>query len=306
MIDAVSQTSRDFVAGDLSRRVPISAAADEFDNLAASINTMLDRIESLMSDLQQVTTDIAHDLRTPLTRLRHRLEDAQRSGADARELREALAATVRDVDGILGIFGALLRIAQIESGARRAGFGLVDLTEVLETAAELYRSSAEENGHSFTAVIEAGLQVKGDRELLLQLFANLIDNAIRHSPPGSIIGLRAVAAGSEANVVLEDSGSGIPAHLREKVLQRFVRLENSRTTPGSGLGLSLASAVIKLHEASMTLSDSAPGTLSGTAPGLRVTVVLPGLGARESSQRAPGPDPTTRMVNEPGTIVPRG
>jgi signal transduction histidine kinase len=302
-IDAVSRTSRDIVAGDLSRRVPISSAGDEFDNLAGSINAMLDRIESLMSDLQQVTTDIAHDLRTPVTRLRHRLEDAQRSGAGAGELREALADTVRDVDGILGIFNALLRIAQIESGARRAGFGTVDLTEVLETAAELYRPSAEEKGHSFSAVIAEGLQVKGDRELLLQLFANLIDNAIRHSPPRSIIALRAMATGSAASVVLEDNGSGIPPPLREKVLQRFVRLENSRTTPGSGLGLSLANAVIKLHEATMTLSDSEPG--------LRVTVILPGLGARESSQCAAGPGasapaPTTRIVNEPGTIVPRG
>jgi signal transduction histidine kinase len=296
-IDAVSETSRNIVAGDLSRRVKVSSAGDEFDNLAGSINAMLDRIQSLMSDLQQVTTDIAHDLRTPLTRLRHRLELAQRSDADAGELRAAVAGTVREIDVILGIFGALLRIAQVESGARKAAFGSVDLSELLGTAAELYRSSAEEKGQSFGTVIAEGLEVRGDRELLLQLFANLIDNAIRHSPPGASVALRAAAREGWARVVITDTGAGIPAHLREKVLQRFFRLENSRTTPGNGLGLSLASAVARLHEASMSLTDNEPG--------LCVTVTLP---VRMGSQGAPAApcEPTARMVNEPGTGVGRG
>jgi signal transduction histidine kinase len=223
-----------------------------------------------MSDLHQVTTDIAHDMRTPLTRLRHRLENAQRSGADAGELGEAVAATVREIDVILGIFGALLRIAQVESGARKAGFGRVDLTELLDTAAELYRPGADEKGQTFNLNVAADLRVKGDRELLMQLFANLIENAIRHSPAGASIELNAAYRQGSACVVVADSGSGIPAPLRAKVLQRFFRLENSRTTPGNGLGLSLANAIVKLHEARMALSDNEPG--------LRVTVTLPADG----------------------------
>jgi len=170
-IEAVSETTRDIVAGDLTRRVVSSTTGDEFDHLSASINSMLDRIQSLMGGLQQVTTDIAHDLRTPLSRLRQRVESAQRPDVSAAQLREAIAGTVEEIDGILGIFGALLRIAQIESGARRAGFATVDLTELLGTVAELYRSSAEEKRQLFLLSVPDNLQVRGDRELLLQLFA---------------------------------------------------------------------------------------------------------------------------------------
>ncbi len=265
-IESVSDTSRNIVAGDLSRRVHVSSADDEFDNLAGSINAMLDRIQSLMSDLQQVTTDIAHDLRTPLTRLRQRLESAQRAETGAAELREVLAITVSEIDAILAIFGALLRIAQIESGARKAGFASVDLSELLATAVELYRSSADDKHQLLIAEIRDDLRVKGDRELLLQLFANLLENALRHSPAGSKIALRAARRGGCAEIVVADNGAGIPAPLRAKVLQRFYRLENSRTTPGNGLGLSLANAIVKLHEASLELADSEPG--------LRVSVTI--------------------------------
>jgi signal transduction histidine kinase len=265
-IEAVSETTRDIVAGDLTRRVRVSAAGDEFDNLAASVNRMLDRIEALMGELQQVTTDIAHDLRTPLSRLRQRLERAQRPEADAAELRDAIAGTVGEIDVILGIFGALLRIAQIESGARRAGFAAVDLNELLGTVAELYRSSAEERGQVFRLAVADNLRVRGDRELLLQLFANLVENAITHSPPQATIVLSASIEAGRTRIVIADNGPGIPAQLRTKVLQRFVRLESSRTTQGSGLGLSLVHAIVKLHEASLELSDNEPG--------LRVTVVM--------------------------------
>ena len=266
-IESVSETTRDIVAGDLTRRVRVSSAGDEFDNLAGSINSMLDRIEGLMSELRQVTTDIAHDLRTPLSRLRQRLERAQRPEADVAELREAVAGTVGEVDVILGIFGALLRIAQIESGARRSGFGVVDLSELLGTVAELYRSSAEEKRQAFLLSVADNLNVGGDRELLLQLFANLVENAIKHSPPESRITLSAWQEPGRACVEIADNGPGIPAQLRSKVLQRFFRLESSRTTQGSGLGLSLAHAVVKLHEASMELSHNDPG--------LKVVVAMP-------------------------------
>jgi signal transduction histidine kinase len=265
-IEVVSETSRNIIEGDLERRVPVTDAGDEFDNLAASINAMLDRIETLMNDLRQVTTDIAHDMRTPLTRLRQRLELAQRSGVDVEGLRETLAVTVREIDVILGMFAALLRIAQIESGARKSGFKILDLSELMHTTAELYRPAAEEKNQTLEESIAADLVIKGDHELLMLLFANLIENAVRHAPQGAKIDLKAQNADGRVEVIVGDNGRGIPAEMRAKVLQRFFRLENSRTTPGHGLGLSLAAAIVKLHEATMTLTDNDPG--------LRVTVAL--------------------------------
>jgi signal transduction histidine kinase len=205
-------------------------------------------------------------MRTPLTRLRQRLELAQRSGVDVEGLRETLAVTVREIDVILGIFAALLRIAQIESGARKSGFKTLDLSELMRTTAELYRPAAEEKNQILEESIAADLVIKGDHELLMLLFANLIENAVRHAPQGAKIDLKAQNADGRVEVIVGDSGRGIPAEMRAKVLQRFFRLENSRTTPGHGLGLSLAAAIVKLHDATMTLSDNKPG--------LRVTVSL--------------------------------
>jgi signal transduction histidine kinase len=258
-IEVISETSRNIIEGDLERRVPASDAGDEFDNLADSINAMLDRIQTLMDDLRQVTTDIAHDMRTPLTRLRQRLELAQRSSVNAEGLREALAVTVREVDVILGIFGALLRIAQIESGARKAGFAAFSLGQLMYTIVELYRPAAEEKNQILEESIAEDLMIKGDHELLMQLFANLIENAVRHTPEGAKIRLIARNADGRVQVLVSDNGRGIPADMRAKVLQRFFRLENSRTTAGNGLGLSLATAIVKLHDATMTLSDNEPG-----------------------------------------------
>jgi signal transduction histidine kinase len=263
-IQSISDTSRDIVESDLSRRIPLSSARDEFDNLAASVNGMLDRIQALMNDLRQVTTDIAHDMRTPLTRLRQRLELAQRSEGDADALRLALGSTVRDIDAILEIFAALLRIAQIESGARSSGDGAVSLSEVMSTVAELYRPSAEDKQQTLTEHCTPGIAVAGDRELLMQLFANLTENAVLHSPSGANIALTTARSDQGVQVVVADNGSGIPDDMRQKVLQRFFRLEKSRTTPGNGLGLSLCAAIVKLHDATMTFSDNGPG--------LRVTV----------------------------------
>jgi signal transduction histidine kinase len=209
-------------------------------------------------------------MRTPLTRLRQRLEFSQRLGLDVEVLRTTLAQTTRDLDAILGIFTALLRIAQIESGARRAGFVVLDVSEVLSTAAELYQSAAAEKGQALSQDLESHSLVRGDAELLVQLFANLIENAVQHSPARGTISVEARRAANEVRVDIADSGSGIPAHLREKVLQRFFRMERSRTTPGHGLGLSLANAIIKLHDATMTLSDNTPG--------LRVSVIFASAG----------------------------
>jgi signal transduction histidine kinase len=258
-IEVISETSRNIIEGDLPRRVPVTQTGDEFDHLADSINTMLDRIQALMEDLRQVTTDIAHDMRTPLTRLRQRLEVAQQSPADVAQQREILATTIVEIDAILGIFGALLRIAQIESGARKAAFTSVHLSDLLHTAVELYRSAADDKNQLLEEKIDAGLTVKGDRELLMQLFANLIENAIRHAPPGAHISVMARRDGDKADISVTDNGPGIPDSMHAKVMQRFFRLESSRTTPGSGLGLSLALAIVNLHNATLKLGDNSPG-----------------------------------------------
>jgi signal transduction histidine kinase len=258
-IETVSQTSRDIIGEDLQQRLPVTRAGDELDHLAGSINAMLDRIAGLMKDLRQVTTDIAHDLRTPLTRLRQRLELANHAENDAELARTTLASAVVEIDSILAIFSSLLRIAQIESGARRQEFALVQLSDLLATIGELYRPMAEENGQVLVETIEPMLMVKGERELLMQLFANLIENALRHTPRGSTIAIRARRAERFVCVSVVDNGPGIPQELRGKVLQRFFRLESSRTTAGSGLGLSLASAIVKVHDATLELSDANPG-----------------------------------------------
>ncbi len=239
---------------------------DELDHLALSINAMLDRIEMLMDGLRQVTTDIAHDLRTPLTRLRNRLEFAQRTTADERSLLDVIGAARQETDVILDIFGALLRIAQVESGARRAGFAIVNVSEIIDIVLEVYRPAAEERRQHLEESVQDRLFIAGDKELLTQLFANLLENAIRHSPAGAHVSVSARQTGPQVEVGVCDDGPGIPVSMRERVLRRFFRLETSRTTPGSGLGLSLASAIANLHDATMTLSDNQPG--------LRVTVSL--------------------------------
>ena len=268
-IETVSETSRDIIEGDLKRRVPVEHGGDEFDHLAFSINAMLDRIETLMEDLRQVTTDIAHDLRTPLTRLRNRLELALRPATEKHTLRDIVAAARCETDTILDIFGALLRIAQIESGVRKAAFAWVGMGDVIDTAVEIYRSSADEKSQRLVSEVlpRPGLHVRGDRELLTQLFTNLIENAIQHSPPGATIRVSAQQRRGHIHVEVADDGPGIPDEFKDKVMQRFYRMESSRTTPGSGLGLSLATAIARLHDAVMTLADNSPG--------LRVIVSLP-------------------------------
>jgi signal transduction histidine kinase len=264
-IAAVSQTSREIIDGDLARRIPERGTNDEFDHLAASLNAMLDRIQTLMEGLRQVSNDIAHDLRTPLTRLRQRLELARLHGGATSPNDEVIASTLRDVDAILETFGALLRIAQIESGARKAGFAPLDLGEMLLNVVEIYQSAIEEKRQTLRVRLEPEIFVNGDRELLTQLFANLLDNATRHSPPGTHIEIAAVAdreAGADRErvaVSVADDGPGVPREFREKVLQRFFRLEASRSSPGNGLGLSLVQAVARLHETDLILDDHAPG-----------------------------------------------
>ena len=270
-IDAVTATTARIIAGDLGQRVPLSGSGDEFDRLAAQINAMLDRIGELMAGLREVTDDIAHDLRTPLGRLRNQLEGMLRQPATAEELRAATIGALAEADGILDTFQALLRIAQIESGSRRSGFRDLDLSALVGGLADSYGAVAEDAGHSLVAAVAPGVRVKGDPELLAQLLVNLIENALRHAPMGSTVRVSLAAHHGSADVTVADNGPGIPADDRDRVVRRFVRLEASRSTHGSELGLSLVAAIAGLHGAKLSLDDNQPG--------LRARVRLPSDGA---------------------------
>jgi signal transduction histidine kinase len=266
-VETVSLTTRAIIGGDLSQRVPLRGSDDEFDRLASSVNAMLDRIEDLMRSMRQVSNDIAHDLRTPLTRLRQRLEHAKRRAQSMEELQDALGHSITQVDSILETFGALLRIAQIEAGGRAVPNGPVDVSTLLSGIVEDFSPAAEDHGQSLVAQIDAGLSVSGDRELLTQMVVNLVDNAIRHSPMGARISVQAKSVDGSLELAVADNGPGIPPQERDNVLRPFYRLEASRTTEGSGLGLSLVAAIAKRHRAKLSLADNAPG--------LRVAVRFP-------------------------------
>ncbi len=258
-VESVSRTARAIIGGDLTQRVPLRGTGDEFDDLAASVNAMLDRIEDLMRSMRQVSNDIAHDLRTPLTRLRQRLEQAKRRGGNVEELQQTLGHSIAQVDSILETFGALLRIAQIEAGGRVMPAAPIDISKLLAGIVEDFAPAAEDHNQTLVAEIDPDLTVSGDRELLTQLVVNLVDNSIRHSPPGARISVAARADRGHLEIAVADTGPGIPAQEREKVLKPFYRLEASRTTEGSGLGLSLVAAIAKRHDATLSLADNAPG-----------------------------------------------
>ncbi|WP_328987920.1 sensor histidine kinase [Thiorhodovibrio winogradskyi] len=269
-LEAVNQVSREIMEGDLSRRVPTDASGDEFDQLAANLNRMLARIEQLMTSVREVSNNIAHDLRTPLTRLRAKLEllvqDQLPPGARA-EAEEAVA----DAEELLATFNALLRIARIESGSRRAAFSRFNLADSARDLAELYEPLAAEREQRLEIQAPAELWLVGDRDLLFQAGANLVDNAMKYTPAGGLILLSASEQGGSVRLTVADSGPGIAPEWREKVCERFFRLDDSRSSPGSGLGLSLVRAVAELHGATLILSDNTPG---GNAPGLKVSIVM--------------------------------
>jgi len=258
-IETISRASRDIMAGDFSRRIPVRGTDDEFDHLVAGLNAMLERNEAAMDSVRQVSNDIAHDLRTPLTRLRQRLEMAQRRARSVEAWQRTAEGCIADMDAILETFGALLRIAQIESGMPTRRFVTVDLSELLHTVIEVYQPMADEREQRFTADIAAGLTVRGDRELLAQMIANVLENAMKHSPTGASVSLRTSQSPGAIAVAVIDSGPGIPVADRTRVFKRFYRLERSRSTPGSGLGLSLAAAIAAVHQASIELTDNNPG-----------------------------------------------
>ena len=253
---AISDTAEAIIDGDLTRRVSVRGSQDDLDRLALTINRMLDRIASLMESLRQVSSDIAHDMRTPLTRLRHRLEEGL---ADPAASGEALEGALDDLDAILETFAALLRIAQIEGGARRASFRSCDLTVVAKTVVDAFAPSAEDQHQTLVLDADGPAPVDGDAELLTQMLVNLVENALRHAGAGARVQVRVRGQAGEASVAVLDNGPGVPEAERSRVVDRFYRLEGSRTTPGSGLGLALVTAVAKLHGGELGLSDAAPG-----------------------------------------------
>ena len=258
--DAMATACRDIMNGNLTLRIPVRGTGDELDRLAEAINDMLSRIAALMENLSQVSNDIAHDLRTPVTHLRHRLERAQADSKSVEDHRAALEAAIAKADEILGLFAALLRIAQIEGGARRAAFAVVDLGALLTQMRDLFEAVAEEAGHSLELTNADALTIRGDRQLLVQLFSNLIENAIVHTPQGTHIRLSLARDQTRAVVRVSDDGPGVPKDEHERLFRRLYRREASRSQPGYGLGLALAAAVAELHGADISIvGDAKPG-----------------------------------------------
>ena len=256
-VDVINRTTEQIMAGDLSQRIALKGTrGDEFDQLAANLNAMLEQIERLLNGMQQVTDNIAHDLRTPLNRMRSRIEVALLSEGEEETLRPVLEQTLGDAETMIGTFNALLDIARAEAGSERAAFEPVDLTAIVHDIVDLYQPLAEDKGQLIETSIAAGQQLSANRHLLSQALANLLDNAIKYTPEGGRV---TITVSDGPAITVADSGPGIPDEDRDGVLERFVRLDKTRATPGNGLGLSLVNAVAKLHGASLVLEDHEPG-----------------------------------------------
>lgn len=274
-VDAMTETTKAIMAGDLSGRLAIAGTGDELDRLAGNLNTMFERIELLMRGLKEVSDNIAHDLKTPLTRLQNRCEEALRHAKNEADYRVTLEATIEESEGLIRTFNALLMIARAESGQARDNMVPVDASEIARGIGELYEPLADEKGLDLTVEAPGPALVNGNRELISQALANLVDNAIKYAKPEPIalngqraqIKVSARGQGDRIELAVADHGPGIPEGDRGRVVERFVRLEQSRSEPGSGLGLSLASAVAHLHAGELRLIDNSPG--------LRATLLLP-------------------------------
>jgi signal transduction histidine kinase len=260
-IEAINEGAEHVMHGEFKHRMPVRGSGDEFDRLAVNLNAMLDEIERLMGSVRQVTINIAHDLRSPLTRMKQRLEEALSERVDAEGRREAVEQAAAETDELLATFNAMLSIADAESGAGRTEMAPVDLEALAADVAELYEPLVEEQGLAFETEIRGPATVTGNRHLLFQAIANLVDNAVKYGASGGRIRLALRPDGplGGPELVVADSGPGIPATDRARVLDRFVRLDASRSTPGSGLGLSLVAAIVRLHGAKLELEDNEPG-----------------------------------------------
>nr|WP_294814860.1 ATP-binding protein [uncultured Sphingomonas sp.] len=260
-IDGAAQA---IIAGDLRQRMPVDGSQSEFDRLAHTLNQMLDRIGALLDNLRQVSSDVAHDLRTPLTRLHNRLAEARGAAEESRR-QDAIEAATSQAEDLLELFTALLRISEVEAGALRSGFREVSLSEIADDLVESYHPDSEVSGHRLNAKVESGLIINGDPRLLRQLIANLLDNALRHTPVGTTIDLTVTRAEDGIVLAVADDGPGVPAEEIPRLFERFTRGERSRSTSGHGLGLTLVAAVAQIHGGEATIGDG---------PGFRIHIRL--------------------------------
>jgi signal transduction histidine kinase len=308
-VDAMTDTTRTIMAGDLTGRLAVSGTGDELDRLAQNLNAMLERIGELMTGLKEVSDNIAHDLKTPLTRLRNKADEALRTAQTPNQLRAALEANIEESDNLIRIFNALLMIARLEAGEARETMTDFDAAEVARSVGELYEAAADEKGVPLRVSVQEGLPVHGSRELVGQALANLLDNALKYGAPGQEgappqpVLIEASREDDRVVIAVGDRGPGIPEGERGRVLDRFVRLESARSRPGFGLGLSLVSAVARLHGGSVQLDDNAPGLKALLSLPLRSANPPPaagegGLGQSPSRERGriaeaafPSPDP---------------
>ncbi|MCI4590429.1 HAMP domain-containing histidine kinase [Sphingobium sp. BYY-5] len=269
-IGQMRHTAESIVEGDLSRRVPIAGDGGAFDQQAAALNHMLDRMNMLMAEVRNVSNDISHELRTPLARLRNTLSLLEQQ-VEAAPIRDELRLATEQADELLGMFGAMLRIAEIESGSRRAGFQPLAIDALIEEMVDMVRPLAEEGGHPVMIGRCDAVSLTGDRQLLSQMLLNLLENAVRHTPDGTGISVSAEKRDSAVILTVADAGPGIAVDQRALVMRRFSRLDHSGQRSGHGLGLPLADAIVRLHRGTMTLEDGGPGL----RPGLRIVIRLP-------------------------------
>ena len=258
-IESINATSRAIMLSGLDKRIPLRGTNDEWDRVAENLNLMLDRIETLMGEVKQVSDNVAHDLRTPLTRVRGRLEKAYHGKRTAEDDQLLIGDTIADLDAVLRIFSSITRIAQIETQARKVAFRTVNLVDIAGEVVELYDAAAEPAGTSLTVVGDREVLVTGDRDLIFDAIANLVDNAIKHGRTGGQVVVASETVDGRPVISIADDGPGIPSDEYEHVFKRFYRLEQSRYTPGNGLGLSLVAAVARLHGARIEMVDNSPG-----------------------------------------------
>jgi len=258
-LSSINQISRKIMLGDLRKRIDTRGTGDEFDELATNLNSMLDQIEHGMEGVRRVSDNIAHDLKTPLARLKNRVEELKIRIAGNIEQEAAVDQIIHEADGLLATFNALLRIARIEYSEQRKDFKAVDINSILYDLQELYEPLIEEKGQSLVVEITKPMIIPADRDMLFQAFANLLDNAIKYTPEQGAIAIKSFKEGRKWHIEISDNGPGIPTEEHEKVVQRFYRLDQSRTTPGSGLGLALVFAVLKVHQLTLSFADNDPG-----------------------------------------------
>lgn len=258
-VDAITDTCKAIISGRFEQRIPLTGREGQWDRLAGAINDMLSRIAALLDNLRQVSSDVAHDLRTPLTRTRNRLESARSKSTSMADYSAAVDTAIDDMDRLLSMFAAVLRISQVEAGARLSTFSSISLTEILATIYEIFLPVAEDYKHELTSNLQLDVHIRGDRELLIQMFSNLLENAIQHTPERTRIKIALKAEGAQVISSVTDDGLGIEPSQLDKVLRRFYRVSSSRTTAGHGLGLALVAAIAQSHQANLTLSNANPG-----------------------------------------------